>query len=69
MIAFDYRFDHVGGCELSCSDGRTRYLQGEDADPIRELDEYLDANEFPNAGLDTAADAIDATLSPYFDEV
>lgn len=65
----DYDFDHVGGCLISCSDGRNTYLQGEDADPIRELDEWLDNTEFPHGPWLTMQEAINEILSDYiFDE-
>ncbi len=64
---YDYRFDNVGGVELFGLCGAPRYLQGEDADPIRDLDKYLDENGFPNKGFDSPADAIASILEPYFE--
>lgn len=63
----DYTFDSCGGCELSDdASGRTIYLQGEDADAIRDLDAWLEETDFPYGPYAYARDAIDAILDEYF---
>ena len=62
----DYRLDGLG-TELSDATGRTIYLQGEDADAIRGLDEWLaTVEEWPYGPYDTPHDAINAVLDEYF---
>lgn len=65
MLNFDYSLDGLGA-ELTCEDGRSVYLQGEDADSIRELDEWIDNTEFPHDAYETAQDAINQALEDYF---
>lgn len=62
---YDYKLDGLGAT-LYAPDGRTCYLQGEDADPIRELDDWIDATEFPFGPYQTAQDAISTILEDYF---
>ena len=62
----DYRLDGLGA-ELTDATGRSIYLQGEDADAIRGLDEWLDTvEEWPYGPYDTPQDAINAVLDDYF---
>lgn len=65
MTSFDYRLDGLGA-DLTDDHGRSVYLRGEDADPIRELDEWIDATEFPYGPYETAQDAINTILEDYF---
>lgn len=63
----DYTINRMGDAELTHDDGRTVYLQGDDAEQVRELDAWLDETEFPHGPYETMQDAIDTVLEPYFD--
>ena len=66
QFPLDYRLDGLGA-ELTDAKGRSIYLQGEDADAIRNLDEWLDTiEEWPHGPYANAQEAIDAVLGDYF---
>lgn len=64
----DYKINRMGDAELTHDDGREVYLQGDDAADVHQLDAWLDETEFPYGPYETMQDAIDASLSPYFED-